>query len=129
MKVEILDYAIREILLMKCEDRQQRPVAYLSKSLNEIKINYEIYDNKMLVVIKGLENWKHLLEGTKFKFKVQTDHKSLECFMRVQKLYCRQVRQALYLSRFNFTLKYILGVKIEKADGLSRKLDWKVRVE
>ena len=33
------------------------------------------------------------------------------------------------MSRFNFILKYIPGVKIGKADGLSKKLDWKVRVE
>ena len=32
--------------------------------------NYEIYDKEMLAVIRGLENWRHLLEGTKFKFKV-----------------------------------------------------------
>ena len=31
--------------------------------------------------------------------------------------------------RFDFTLKHILGTKIEKADGLSRQLDWKVGVE
>jgi len=33
-------------------------VAFLSKSLNETKRNYEIYDKKMLVVIRGLENWR-----------------------------------------------------------------------
>ena len=33
------------------------------------------------------------------------------------------------MSRFNFTLKHVLGVRIRKADGLSRKLDWKVGVE
>ena len=35
----------------------------------------------------------------------------------------------LYLSRFNFILKYVLGIKIEKTDGLNRRLDWKVGVE
>jgi len=35
----------------------------------------------------------------------------------------------LYLSRFDFTLKYIPGTKIGKADGLSRRLDWKVGVD
>jgi len=35
----------------------------------------------------------------------------------------------LYLSRFNFTLKYVPDTKIGKADRLSRRLDWKVRVE
>jgi len=45
-------------------------VVFLSKSLNEIERNYEIHDKEMLVVIRGLENWRHLLEGTKFKFEV-----------------------------------------------------------
>jgi len=40
----------------------------------------------MLAVIRGLENWRHLLEGTKFKFKVWMDHKNLEYFMKAQKL-------------------------------------------
>jgi len=30
--------------------------------------NYEIYDKKILGVIRGLENWRHLLEGTKSRF-------------------------------------------------------------
>jgi len=32
--------------------------------------NYEIHDKKILVVIRGLENQRHLLEGAKFKFEV-----------------------------------------------------------
>ena len=40
----------------------------------------------MLAVIRGLENWKHLLENTKFKFKVQIDYKNLEYFIKAQKL-------------------------------------------
>ena len=62
----------------------------------------------MLAVIKGLEAWRHLLEGTKFKFEIQTDHKNLEYFMKVQKLNQKQARQALYLSKFDFTLKHVL---------------------
>jgi len=45
----------------------------------------------MLVVIRRLENWRHLLEGAKFKFEVWTDHK-----------------------RFKFTLKYVPETKIGK---------------
>ena len=45
------------------------------------------------------------------------------------KLNQRQDRWVLYLSRFNFTLKYVLGVKMEKTDGLSRRLDWKTGME
>ena len=35
----------------------------------------------------------------------------------------------LYLSRFDFTLKHIPGVRIGKVDGLSRRSDLKVRAE
>ena len=32
------------------------------------------------------------------------------------------------MSRFNFTLKYVPEMKMGKADGLSRRLNWKVEV-
>ena len=35
----------------------------------------------------------------------------------------------MYLSQFDFTLKHILGIRMEKADSLSRRPDWKVGVE
>ena len=88
------------------------------------------YNNKeMLVIIRGLESWRHLLEGAKFKFEIWTDHKNLEYFMKAQKLNQRQARWALYLSRFNFTLRHVPGTKMGKADGLSRRPDWKVGVD
>ena len=70
MEVDALDYVTEEVLSMKCEDGKQRPVVFLSKSLNETERNYKIHDKKMLAVIRGLEKWRHLLKGTKFKFKV-----------------------------------------------------------
>ena len=64
------DYATGEVLSMECEDGLWRLVAFLSKSLNETERNYEIHDKEMLVIIRGLENWRHLLEGTYFKFEI-----------------------------------------------------------
>jgi len=49
---------------MECEDGRWRLVVYLSKLLNEMERNYEIHDKEMLAIIRGLENWRHLLEGT-----------------------------------------------------------------
>ena len=68
MEVDTLDYAKEGVLSIKYKDRWQRPVAFLSKFLNETERNYEIYDKEMLTVIKELENWRYLLESTKFKF-------------------------------------------------------------
>ena len=64
------DYAMGGVLSMEYEDGKWRLVAFLSKSLNETKKNYKIHDKEILAVIKGLENWRHLLKGAKFKFKV-----------------------------------------------------------
>ena len=129
MEVDVSDYTTEEVLSMECEDKRQQLVAFLSKSLNEIERNYKIHDKEMLAVIRGLENWQHLLEGAKYKFEVWNDHKNLKYFMKAQKLNWRKTYQTLYLSRFDFTLKHMPGTKIEKADRLSRRLDWKVGVE
>ena len=91
--------------------------------------NYKIYNKEILAVTKRLENWRYLLEGAKFKFEVWMDHKNLEYFIKIQKLNRRQAYQALYLSRFNIILKHIPGIKMGKAHGLSRRLDWKVGIE
>ena len=86
MKVDISDYAIGGVLSMKYEDEKWQLVVFLSKSLNKIERNYEIHDKEMLAVIRGLENWKYLLEGVKYKFEAWMDHKNLEYFVKVQKL-------------------------------------------
>jgi len=55
MEVDTSDYATGGVLLMECEDGLWRPVAFLSKSLNETERNYEIHDKEMLAIIRGLE--------------------------------------------------------------------------
>ena len=92
IEVNALNYVIKEVLSMEYENKCWRLVTYLSKSLNKIERNYEIHDKKMLVVIRGMENQRYLLEDAKFKFKIWTDHKNLEYFIKVQKLNCKQVR-------------------------------------
>ena len=46
--------------------------------------------------------------------------------MKAQKLNHRQAQWALYLSRFDFTLKHVPGMRMGKEDRLSKRLDWKV---
>ena len=51
MEVGALDYTTGGMLSMECEDGLWRPVAFLSKSLNETERNYEIHDKEMLAII------------------------------------------------------------------------------
>jgi len=78
IEVDASDYATGEVLSMECEDGLWRPVAFLSKSLNETERNYEIHNKEMLAIIRGLENWRHLLEGARFKFKIWTEGAKIE---------------------------------------------------
>jgi len=126
VEADASNYTTRGVLSMKCSDNLWRPVAFISKSLSNTERNYEIHNKEMLAVVRYLEAWRHFLEGTTTKFKVWTDHKNLEYFMKVQKLNRRQARWALYLSRLNFTLKYVPESKMGKADSLSRRPDWEV---
>ena len=129
MEVDASDYVMGGVLSMECEDGLWRPVAFLSKLLNETERNYEIHNKEMLAIVRGLEVWRHLLEGAQTKFEIWTDHKNLEYFMKAQKLNRRQARWVLYLSRFDFILKHVVGVKMGKADGLGQRADWKIGVD
>ena len=129
IEVNISDYATGGVLSIEYKDRRQRLIAYLSKLLNEMEYNYEIHNKKMLAVIRELKTWMHLLKATKFKFEIQMDYKNLEYFIKALKLNQEQARQILYLSKFNLTLKHILGVRIEKVNRLSKMLDLKVEIE
>ena len=53
----------------------------------------------------------------------------MEYFIKAQKLDKRQTCWALYLLRFEFILKHVLGTKIEKVNWLNKRQDWKVKVE
>ena len=129
VEADASDFATGGVLLMKCEDKKWRPVAYISKSLNEAERNYEIHDKEMLAIIRCLEAWRHFLEGAKSRFEIWTDHKNLEYFMKAQKLNRRQARWLLYLSRFDFALKHVAGKSMGRADSLSRRVDWAEGVE
>ena len=63
MEVETSDYMTGGVLSIECKDGLWRLIAFLSKSINETERNYEIHDKEMLVIIRGLEAWRHLLEG------------------------------------------------------------------
>ena len=83
----------------------------------------------MLVVVRCLEVWRHFLEGITTKFEIWTDYKNLEYFIKAQKLNHRQARWALYLSRFDFTLKHVSRSKMGKANSLSKRPDQEIEID
>jgi len=51
VEADASNFATGGVLSIKCDDNKWRPVAYISKSLNEMERNYEIHDKEMLAVI------------------------------------------------------------------------------
>ena len=119
VEADASEYTTGGVLSMRCEDDKWRPVGFILKSFNEVKKNYEIYDQEMPAIVRSLEEWRHLLERAQNKFEIWSDHKNLEYFMGSQKLNQQHVRWALYLSRFDFILKHVPGSSMGRADSLS----------
>lgn len=119
------DYATGAVLSQLSSDDKWHPVAFMSKSLNEVERNYEIHDKEMLAIIRALEEWRHFLEGAEHRFEIWTDHKNLQYFMTAKKLNRRQARWSLFLASFDFSLHHRPGKRSLKPDALSRRPDHK----
>jgi RNase H-like domain found in reverse transcriptase len=67
-------------------------VAFYSKNMVSAEYNYEIYDKKLLTIIRYLEHWRSELKNTDIFIKVFTDYKNLEYFIIIKELSHRQTR-------------------------------------
>ena len=65
------DLAIGAILM---QDRQM--VAYESRKLNSVELNYPIYERELFAMIHAFKVCRHYLLGVKFR--IEIDHKSLK---------------------------------------------------
>ena len=123
LETDSSDFATGAVLEQIGEDGLWHPVAFYSKSLNEHERNYEIYDKEMLAIIRALEEYRHYLEGHPEPVEIWSDHLNLTYFRQAQKLSRRQARWALFLTRFNFSLRHKPGKTMIRADPLSRRPD------
>jgi len=64
------------------------PVAFFSKKHTPVECNYEIYDKKLLAIVRAFEEWRPELEGAAYTVDVLSDHRNLEYFMSKQDLNC-----------------------------------------
>ncbi len=121
METDASDFAVAAILSQLDEDNVWKPVAFLSKALNDAERNYEIYDKEMLAIMKGFYEWAHYLKGTETTTEVLTDHQNLTYFRKPQNLNRRQAQWILDLQEYNFIIKHRPGKTNTKADILSRR--------
>jgi hypothetical protein len=120
METDASDFAIGVVLSQQVEGRLH-PVAFHSRKMDKVEINYEIHDKEMIVVVSGFKEWRRYLEGVQFQLIVYIDHKNLEYFTTTKVLNWRQARWAQELAGYDFKIVYHPGTQNGKPDALSRR--------
>lgn len=102
---------------------EEKPIAYASRVLSKAEINYSMIDKEALAIYFGVKKFEQYLMGREFSIK--TDHKPLIAIFGSKKgipsmSASRLQRWSIYLSSFQFKIKYIKGKENVEADALSR---------
>ncbi len=123
METNASDYTIAAILSIYLEDGEIHPIAFLSQSLHNAELNYNIHDKELLAIFEAFKYWCPYLEGSMDPIDVITDHKNLKYLSTTKILTQRQVQRSEYLSQFNLVIRFQLGKLEGKPDALTRQWD------
>jgi len=81
VEMDASDYAITAIISqISPEDGDLHPIAFFSRGMKPVKLNYEIYDKELLAIFEAYQQWRNYLEGSTHAVLVLSDHKNLEYF-------------------------------------------------
>ena len=115
------DFGSGAILAFGKNYKTARPVAYDSHSFKGAELNYPVHEKELLAIVHALAKWRSELLG--YKFKVWTDHCTLEHFGMQRDLSRRQARWMDFMSQYDATIHYLPGEENCTADALSRLPD------
>ena len=99
------DYVSVGILFQK-KKRRCSIRRFFFKTLLSAEYNYEIYDKKLLAIIRCFEKWKSKLQSISESIKILIDHKFLKYFMIIKKLNRRQIKWTKFFADFDFVIFY-----------------------
>ena len=103
-----------------CLIQEDRPIAFASKSLTDAESRYANIERELLAIVFACQRFSMYLLGRSFV--AESDHKPLE-MIAVKNLANappRLQRMLLQLQRFDVTIKYKPGSKMQLVDALSR---------
>jgi len=123
LETDSSDYVNDDILSQYDDEGTLHPMVYYSKNLSPAECNYEIYDKKLLAIIRAFEHWRPELKLTELPIKMFTDHQALTPLMKDKELSRRQMRWVQKLVDFNFKIMYRSGKQNIKVDALTRRVD------
>ena len=59
--MDLLDFILRAYIVQKYKDKIQHLVAYYSRKLTPLELNYNIYNKELLAIITVLKKWRAFL--------------------------------------------------------------------
>ncbi len=92
VKIDVFNYVVIKVMFQQDDNEQLKSVIYFSFKMLLAEYNYEIYDKKLLAIIRAFKKWRLELKDTLNLVEIIFDHKNLEYFMSIKLLSQRQVR-------------------------------------
>lgn len=99
-------------------NKDDRPIAFASRSLNKAERNYNTVEKELLAVVWAVKYFRPYLFGRHFK--IFTDHKPLVYLFNHTNPSTRLTKFRLCLEEYDFTVEYVRGRENVTADALSR---------
>ena len=106
-------------VLSQIESGKDRPIAYISRSLNRTEENYATNEKEMLAIVWALDNLRSYLYGAG-SIKVYTDHQPLTFALGNKNYNAKLKRWKSRIEEYNCELIYKPGKSNVVADALSR---------
>ncbi len=124
MKIDAFDFVIVDIFsqLVKIDD-QWRSIIFYFRKMTFAERNYEINDQKMLVIVKICKKWRHYIKDVKHSIQMIIDYANFKNFFINKILNRKKVKWWEKLIELNLRIKY----RFEKnnfADDSFRKRDY-----
>ena len=117
VETDASDYAIAGILSITLDDGQIHPVAFYSRTLTALELNYDTHDKELLAIFEAFRIWCHYLEGSATPVDVVTNHKNLEYFSTSKVLTRCQARWSEFLSQFHMVIQFRPGRRLPQRGG------------
>ena len=121
VQVDASDAGAGAVLLQEAEgaDKILHPVCYMSHKFKPHQRSYSTVEKELLALILALEKWDIYL-GQGKPILVFSDHSPLQFLTRMKNKNQRLTRWALFLQKYDITVKHIKGKENVIADMLSR---------
>lgn len=112
------NFGIGAVLSQKDEKGYDRPLAFISRSLNAAEKNYSTTEKECLAIVWATNHFRNYLFGRKFT--ILSDHRPLVWLDSVIDPGARLLRWRLKLNNYDYEIRYMPGKLNYVADELSR---------